>query len=446
MGCSASRLEDAEAVQLCKDRKNFIKEALEQRSKFASGHIAYIQSLKRVSMAINRFINGDYKQELLLPFDPYITPPLLSKKQPSLEIHPEKRNFHVAKYLRSEGTTSISVHERPPTVETIRVESHFAMGNGNADFRYMRSSSNAPVTVQERHQPAEAIRIESYFPMENNYGIDGFFDASSYSTNVAASSSSYDNGSGVDSHPPPSPQNSQWDFFWNPFTSLENNYTYPNPSYSGYDRIISDDDVAGLQRVREQEGIPELEEDINSVEMESAEESHEEEETVEDETEGEFDFRINSRELGFKSKPGDMCNGATRNNNIKQEMKGFQNKGMDSVEVVSEGSRGVDVKLKGEERGKKELVRDCKKQVEESKPGFTIYMNRRPLCLAEVMSEIELQFERASDAAHEITGLLEAGRVQSNQLCSTPSDLAGLFFILLYFWTLLSSFMYGFLV
>ncbi|KAF3338872.1 hypothetical protein FCM35_KLT16343 [Carex littledalei] len=423
MGCSASRLDDAEAVQLCKDRKNFIKEALEQRSKFASGHIAYIQSLKRVSMAINRFINGDYKQELLLPFDPYITPPLLSKKRPSLEIHPEKRNFHVAKYLRSEGTTSISVHERPPPVETIRVESHFAMGNGNADFRYMRSSSHAPVTVQERHQPAEAIRIESYFPMENNYGIDGFIDASSYSNTAA--SSSYGNGSGVDSYPPPSPQNSHWDFFWNPFSSLENNYTYPNPSYSGYDRIISDDDVAGLQRVREQEGIPELEEDINSVEMESAEESVEEEgETIEDETEGEFDFRINSRESGFKSKPGDMCNGSIRNNNVKQEMKGFQNKGMDSVEVVSEASRGLDVKLKGEERKKKELVRDCKKEVEESKPGFMIYMNRRPLCLAEVMSEIELQFERASDAAHEITGLLEAGRVQSNQLCSTPSDLA----------------------
>lgn len=445
MGCSASRLEDAEAVQLCKDRKNFIKQALEQRSKFASGHIAYIQSLKRVSMALDRFINGDYKQELLLPFDPCITPPLISKKRLGPEIHtldPGKRNFHVAKYLRSGGHTSISVQEQPPPVQTIRVKSHFAMENGGAnlfteastadpvkqDFgevRYMRSSSHAPVTVQERYQPTEAIRMESYFPMESNYGIDGFLDASSYS-HVA--SSSYDDGSGVDSYPPPPPQNSQWDVFWNPFTSLDN-YTYPNPSCSGYDRIVSDDDVASLQRVREQEGIPELEEDINSVELES-----DEEETIEDETEGEFDFRINSRDSsGFKPKPGDMCNGPTCNNNIKQDMKGFQNKGMDSVEVVSDAIRGIDVELKGAEREKKDLVRDSKKEVDDSKPGFTVYMNRRPLCLAEVMREIELQFERASDAAHEITGLLEAGQVQSNQLCLTPSDLAGFSFIYLFF-------------
>jgi Protein of unknown function (DUF630)/Protein of unknown function (DUF632) len=443
MGCSASRLRDTEAVQLCKDRKIFIKQALEQRSEFASGHIAYIQSLKRVSMALNRFINGDYKQELLLPFDPYITPPI-SKKRPSLEIHTVdlgKRNIHVAKYLRSVRHTSISVQERPPPVETIRVESHFAMENGSADLligassidpvqqdfgdmRYMRSSIHAPVTVQERHHPTEAIRIESYFPMERNYGIDGFFDASSY-THVA--SSPYDNGSGVDNYPPPPTENSQWDFFWNPFTSLDN-YTYPNPSYSGYDRIVSDDDVANLQRVRELEGIPELEDDINSVELES--EESDEEDMIEDETEGKFDFRINSRDSsGFKSKPGDLCNGSTCNNNIKQDMKGFQNEGMDSVEMVADASRGIDVELKGEEKEKKALVRDSKKDVEDSKPGFTVYMNRRPLCLAEVMREIELQFERASDAAHEITGLLEVGRVQSNQLCSTPSDLAGLSFI-----------------
>ncbi|KAJ4813852.1 DUF630 family protein (DUF630 and DUF632) [Rhynchospora pubera] len=442
MGCSVSRLQDAEAVQLCKDRTNFIKQALQQRSKFASGHIEYIQSLERVSMALHRFINGDYKQQLLLPFDPYITPPLLAKKRPSLEIHtldPAERNFHVARYLRPGGNTSISVQQRPPPVEIIRVESHCATENDNAanfftetstaassvkhsqdfgEIRYMKSNSHPSVTVQERHQPAEAIRIESYFPMDSNYVIDGrFFDESSYNNNA---SSSYDHGSGLGNYPP-SPQNSHWDFFWNPFSSLDN-YTYLNPSYSSYDRIVSDDDVVGLQLVREQEGIPELEDDINSVELESAEESDDEEEdTIENETERESDPGINNQELGFRPKAANM---STASDNIRQDMKGFQDIGMDSVEVVSDALRGVDVELKREEREKKNLVRDSKKDAEESKPGFTVYMNRRPLCLAEVMREIQLQFQRASDAAHEITGLLEAGQVQSNQLSSTPSDLA----------------------
>jgi Protein of unknown function (DUF630)/Protein of unknown function (DUF632) len=445
MGCSASRLHDAEAVQLCKDRKNFIKQALKQRSEFASGHIAYIQSLKRVTTALSRFISEDYKQEFLLPFDPYRTPPLISNKRTGLEIHPldpGKRNFHVAKYLRWGDHASISVQEQPSTVETIRVESHFAMENGSEDLligassidpvirdfgevRYMRSSIHAPVTVQERYQPTEAIRIESYFPMERNYGINGFFGSCTH----MAFSPNY-NMSGGDSYPPP-PENSQWDFFWNPFTSLDN-YAYTNLNYSGYDRIVrDDDDVASLQRLRELEGIPELEEDINSVEMELAEET-DEEDRIEDETEVEFDFRINGGDSsGLKPKHGELCNGSTCNSNLKQDIKGFQNKGMGSVEIVADASRGIDVELKGEEKEKKDLVRGSKIEVDDNMSGFTVYMNQRPLCLAEIMREIEMQFERASDAAHEIASLLEAGQVQSNQLCSTPIDLAGLSFIYL---------------
>ncbi|KAJ7955820.1 DUF630 family protein (DUF630 and DUF632) [Quillaja saponaria] len=58
--------------------------------------------------------------------------------------------------------------------------------------------------------------------------------------------------------PPPSPQTSQWDFFWNPFSSLDY-YGYPNQS--SLDHTVMDDEVRGLRQVREEEGIPELEED-----------------------------------------------------------------------------------------------------------------------------------------------------------------------------------------
>ena len=50
MGCSQSNLDDEEAVKLCKDRKWFIKQVVEQRTQFATGHATYIQSLKRVSI------------------------------------------------------------------------------------------------------------------------------------------------------------------------------------------------------------------------------------------------------------------------------------------------------------------------------------------------------------------------------------------------------------
>lgn len=44
---------------MCRDRRDFIKQALEQRNRFASSHIAYIESMKCVSMALQRFVAGD---------------------------------------------------------------------------------------------------------------------------------------------------------------------------------------------------------------------------------------------------------------------------------------------------------------------------------------------------------------------------------------------------
>ena len=58
--------------------------------------------------------------------------------------------------------------------------------------------------------------------------------------------------------PPPSPQSSQWDSFWNPFSSLD---YYGYPAQSSLDRTGTDDEIRGLRKVREEEGIPDLEED-----------------------------------------------------------------------------------------------------------------------------------------------------------------------------------------
>ncbi|KAJ3676844.1 hypothetical protein LUZ60_002568 [Juncus effusus] len=439
MGCSASRLEDEEAVQLCKDRTNFIKQALEERSKFSSGHFAYIQSLKRVSMALNRFINGDFKQDLLLPFDPCITPPKIKQSDEFFTIDPQKRTVHVARNLKSGQNASISVQERPQA-ETVQIESHYQMEKNNNNneessnsnglllneeistkdppkrefhvSRYLRSGSDASISVQER--PSESIRIESYYPNDSSNYSYNYFDSSSYA-NMPSSSYNYDDNNNNyaqnntnNNYPPNSPQN--WDSFWNPFSSLDNNnHVYPNPSsynnYSNnnYDRVIisDDDDVAGLKRVREQEGIPDLEDDINSVELELKSENDNSD--SEEETEEEIiveEIIVEKEEQKQENKREER--------ETKQEIKGLQNRGTESV--------------KTEEREKKELVRE--NGGGERKPEFRVYVDRRPVSLGEVMREIEVQFERIADVASEVSGLLEAGRVQFNQLGSSPSDLA----------------------
>ncbi|VAI44694.1 hypothetical protein VPH35_104126 [Triticum aestivum] len=53
MGCSSSKkLDEEEAVKACHDRRSFVKKAIAQRDLLASSHVAYLQSLRRVSLAL----------------------------------------------------------------------------------------------------------------------------------------------------------------------------------------------------------------------------------------------------------------------------------------------------------------------------------------------------------------------------------------------------------
>ncbi|KAK8937366.1 hypothetical protein KSP39_PZI011820 [Platanthera zijinensis] len=185
MGCAASKFDDDEAVQLCRDRKNFIKQALDMRDRFASDHVAYIQSLERVSAALAHYVEADYRQDFF--FDSYAA---ASLKKPRPEIS------GVALREQKQGKLGKA---------TVRVVNH------------LRSGGNPPVSVEEEPESEESGSIGSHY----------------YA--------------------------SQWDHPWNPFPSLD---SYGYPSWTSIDRIIDDDDddIAKLRKIREEEGIPELEE------------------------------------------------------------------------------------------------------------------------------------------------------------------------------------------
>ncbi|CAH2077509.1 unnamed protein product [Thlaspi arvense] len=320
MGCSHSRFDDDEAVQICKDRKRFIKQAVEHRTGFASGHIAYIQSLRRVSDALREYIEGDEPHEFSL--DTFVTP---------------------VKRRSSSG----GLFELSPSSKTIQ-----GKAEPELEVRYLMASGSRPVLVEEKPPTSPET-----FPVET-YGADTFFGMN---MNPASSH--------VNNMPPPSPQSSQWDFFWNPFSSLDH-YGY------GYDnRSGMDDEMRRLRQVREEEGIPDLEEDVRFEEhgMKAREDCNggrkdQEEDRVEDGTE-------NGREMN--------CIGT-------QERR--------SVEVCRGGTTGNVVTTDDDAKGET--------------PGFTVYLNRRPTSMGEVIKELEDQFGVICNAAKEVSGLLEASRAQ----------------------------------
>ncbi|XP_023537754.1 nitrate regulatory gene2 protein-like [Cucurbita pepo subsp. pepo] len=383
MGCSMSKLEDEEAVKLCKDRKNFIKQAVEQRRRLACGHLAYIQSLKRVSTALREYVDGYEPRELLL--DSFITPPFTPVKK------------------TSPGLISIT----PRSFPQLPIESK---PNRVVKVNYLRSGGNGAVSVEERPQSPEIVRVQSYSPM-HQYGFDGFFPMQSPPMNSSFFSYSPNNRPNI---PPPSPtpESSQWDFFWNPFSSLDN---YGYPSNNGLDHMAMDDEIRGLRQVREEEGIPELEEDeteqeddgnsyrwednsnrVNTMDdrtrtgqsccreevlVEDVDEDEEDEDEDEDEDE-------NEDEMNHESEMGHELQGIRSRGNGKIDVSRVQNAG--PVASTSQESAVVDLESKDET------------------PGFTVYVNRKPTNMAEVIKEIEAQFMTVCNSANEVSALLEA--------------------------------------
>lgn len=325
MGCSQSKLGDDEAVQICKDRKRFIKQAVEQRTNFASNHIAYIHSLRKVSDALREYIEGDEPHEFLL--DTFVTP--------------VKRTSSSGGFIELSSPSS-------KLIQSKIVESEL-------EVNYLMASGSRPVLVEEKPpRSPETFHVETY-------GADSFFG-----TNLKPAE---DNSI---------PQNSQWDFFWNPFTSLDSyGYSYDN-------RSGMEDEIKRLRRVREEEGIPDLEED----EYVRFDEDHNMKETYDLDGASKTDQEdVNEQ---FKN-----CTGS-------QERQ--------SIEVSRGGTTGHHVVT----------TRDDAKGGET--PGYTVYLNQRPTSMAQVIKDLEDQFGIICNTAKEVSGLLEASRAQYT---TTSNELSG---------------------
>lgn len=361
MGCSSSKLDNEEAVQLCKDRKNFIKKAVEHRTRFASGHTAYLRSLKRVSAALKDYVEGDGPREFSL--DSFTTPPVPTTKKTTprfITISPNSFTIEPkVNHLRAGGANpSVLVEERPPgSPETVRVESF-------------------------NQSPVYQYATDSFFPMQSQSPPSSIFHYSRPNL------------------PPPSPQrSSQWDFFWNPFSSLDY-YGYPARRNNDHQSVF-DDDINGLQQVREEEGIPELEEETEQEETDNRRVirrakvhvncDHEDEVTVEDvDDDDEFETDGGDEtETEHEEESPPLMN---KSQNLEVS------KAQSSGEVANNGTADV---VSNQESGKTEGT-----------PGFTVYVNRRPTSMSEVIKDLEAQFMIISDSAKELSAMLEANRAQ----------------------------------
>nr|GMC61287.1 nitrate regulatory gene2 protein-like [Ipomoea batatas] len=354
MGCSTSKLDSQEAVQLCKDRKMFIEQAVEYRLQFALGHAAYIESMRRVSSALRGYVEGEEYSEFLV--DAFTTPAFTPvKKINSGFISIASKSFTM-KPLQSEKNSAVKVN-------------------------YFKSGGSSSISVEEKPQSPEILRVEAYSPVHQS-GMDGFFAMHS----VPISSSFYQSSpNNMPNFPSPSPQNSQWDSFWDPFSSLD---YYGYPVTTSLDQTILDDGN-GITEVQKEEAVPDLEKHIDSRESSKEKSSqirhslNKDEVVVEDVNDGEkIDDKIDSHHLEKELQPN-----ANHNTAVEKTQNDSQ--------LSSKETTAVDC--------------EAKKEI----PGFTVYVNTRPTSMAEAIKDLEAQFRIACNSAKEVSAMLEATEAQN---------------------------------
>ncbi|KAJ0513711.1 hypothetical protein HanRHA438_Chr10g0450841 [Helianthus annuus] len=229
MGCVATKLEEEEeVVSICRERKQLLKLAVEKRYSLAEAHFRYCQSVYGVSAAIKLFVARHSSSS---------SPFLITLPPPS----PPKENKLVSNplFLQQKNTCQKSKDDSN------------ACG---ASCCSCSSSSSSEEEDEERESKFKSEREQ-----EQEEGGCGYYYM--------------DMGSSM---PPPEVEFG-WDFF-DPFVTMRPEVM------RGYNRYSDDD----LRVVREEEGIPELEEEVeevkNKVVSSEEEEKKKEEESCESET------------------------------------------------------------------------------------------------------------------------------------------------------------------
>ncbi|XP_002525750.2 protein ALTERED PHOSPHATE STARVATION RESPONSE 1 [Ricinus communis] len=443
MGCTSSKLDDLPAVALCRERCSFLDEAINQRFILADAHRAYTESLRTVGVSLHHFIQQDYAGSAAAAASssspgssPTLNLPPQKKRDPVLTNEgatgsPKKHHSHSnsGSHLHfhsdsdeddgDDDSIHHSGHSSPlhdPDMQYMpsgymgmdmgREEDLYSGGGGGGGdgylhMNYMKNKATTPSVVYEKRPVTpETVHFgdssssssayyynssnNNYNPYPMNYfgypnyaggtaGYYGYGSSSSVPTPAVASSSK------PPPPPPPPPTASPWDFL-NLFESNDNYYPPYTPSRDS-------------KELREEEGIPDLEDE--NYQHEDVKEVHGHEKYV--------DGGGGGGGNNFASKSVMMNDGDAKSNNTSEPSL-YQAMPKPSVSMDNDGGLEYEVHVV-----EKKVVDDERSDHDHTNAGFKIGGGLRDV--SQVAFEIKIQFERASESGQEIAMMLEVGRL-----------------------------------
>ncbi|XP_060176254.1 protein ALTERED PHOSPHATE STARVATION RESPONSE 1-like [Lycium barbarum] len=403
MGCTTSKIDDLPAVTLCRDRCTFLDEAIHYRYALAEAHLAYLHSLKNIGLSLHNFFqqNTHLSNSNSTPHSPKNDPPrhpvnvVIDENNVSHSSSSSHLHFH-SDSDDDDVSTSESLHHIPNQHSDFPNTLHhhqygpFVYGDqemlgldGFMHLNFMRNQTMPSVTYEqlpmstETVHMSEPVRSTSYFPYANN-------------PNLNPNPNSYDNYSGYPNYggavvgptlvassskqppPPPSPpRSSPWEFL-NVFESYPVLYT---PSSRSKDS----------REVREEEGIPDLENDEDFEHHDVVVKGvREDEKRFVDEVVKAVE--VNENEKGVDSESIQHQSRPSSSNEDEDDPVEYEVHMVDKKVVNEEESRGNVASFKSD---------------------------------SDVVKEIQVQFERASESGSEVAKMLEVGKLPHNRKHAT---------------------------
>ncbi|KAI4385411.1 hypothetical protein MLD38_003439 [Melastoma candidum] len=160
MGATASKVEEDKALQLCRERRKFVRQALDGRCSLATAHVMYIQSLRNTGTALRKFAETEAHVEpsLYTPTSATPEPLTLMEKSFSQLSFPSPSVSH-----RHDAANTFSPSPSPPSSTMYRSNHMKFMGSRS---REVSEKLPSPVTgrVVFSDAPQDNISLSSEPP------------------------------------------------------------------------------------------------------------------------------------------------------------------------------------------------------------------------------------------------------------------------------------------
>ncbi|KAH7690197.1 Transcription factor IIS N-terminal protein [Dioscorea alata] len=409
MGCAGSKLDDLPAVALCQKRTQFLADAIRHRYALADAHASYARSLRSVGASLHRLLDG--ASALPPPASPVLPlptqrkgDPLPPSSSPLPAVHHQRHGHghshsgsHINFLSGSDSDSDSPLHSSgssPPHHLHRDVEPDAEPEVGPTTYTnlsYARNHPTASSVSYEQPPPPPQSHYSGYSypysypppdqspPSSSSYpsysypyaysSYGGFFGSSSPPPVVMTPPPQAASSSKAPPPPPPPPSSSSWDFL-NVFESYDNYYPTYTPSRSS-------------KEVREEEGIPDLEDEEHEV-VKEAYSDHQK--FVDTSSPGKAPA-AKVEEIGGLAEEPPYKRGPSE---VEDE---------DEAPVVE-----------------KNVVADEVLQSDDRRSAAAPLANLRKYHgISDVAGEIKTQFEKASDTVDELSKMLEVGKLLYHQ-------------------------------